>query len=163
MGRMTDEDIGALLRELPRRRSGRARTSSDFTERVLERVEQTTAGERRRGRFPGRGALALGLAAVLGAALFARDVLRERVERSETAERVRELRAEYRDLQAELEKLRALTQEIEPVLELGGTEQVDFVLDLRALPRERDASDRPASAPASHRGARDDARSPGAR
>lgn len=158
---MSDEDIGDLLREL-RHRQGRA-PSSDFTSRVLGKLDART-GRGRRARGP-RRALALGFAASLvGVALLAvfreGGRLLERVERSETAERVRELRAEYRDLQAELDKLKALTQEIQPVLDLGGTEQVDFVLDLRDLPRERDPGEPPAAAPASHSSPRDDSRRP---
>jgi hypothetical protein len=140
---MTDEDVSRLLREVAREETGT--TTPDFTGRVLARLD---APPRPRARARHRS-LALGLAAaLLGAALLSRGYFQERLQRSRTADRVRELRAEYRDLQAELDKLRALTREIEPVLELGGTERVDFVLDLRDLPRE--GGGEPAATPASH-------------
>ncbi|HEY7818006.1 MAG TPA: hypothetical protein VIG29_07305, partial [Vicinamibacteria bacterium] len=58
-----------------------------------------------------------------------------RYHRSRAAARVRELRDEYRELQRELQKLRVLSRELEPVLDLGGTEDVGFVFDLRELAR----------------------------
>jgi hypothetical protein len=73
--------------------------------------------------------------------------VRERYRQSKAAARVEELRGEYRELQAEIEKLRALSRELEPVLELGGTEDVGFVFDLRELARREDG---PAARPASH-------------
>lgn len=155
MGRMTDEDIGYLLREAPLR-DGEA-PSSDLTRRVLERLDRRLEDRRRR---PARlRAVGFGFAlALLGAALVTGNYIRERMERSKTEDRVRELRTEYRDLQREFDKLRALTREIQPVLDLGGTEQVDFVLDLRELARERGSGERPDAAPASHSTSRDDAR-----
>ncbi len=153
MGRMTDEDIGHLLRELPR---DAGTPSSDFNARVLEKLDGRLRARRQPRR---RRVFALGfVAAMVGAVLLTGGYLRERFERSKTAERVRELRSEYRDLQAELEKLRALTQEVQPVLELGGTDQVDFVLDLRELPRTRDSGERPPATPASQSSYRDDSR-----
>jgi hypothetical protein len=124
MGRMNDEDVSRLLRELPREEP-----SFDFTARVLARVDRPRTGRRNRA-----SALAWVGAALLGVAL-SQGYLRERYERSKAAARVRELRDEYRELQAELEKLRVLTRELEPVLDLGGTEDVDFVFDLRELAR----------------------------
>ncbi len=46
------------------------------------------------------------------------------------------MRDEYRALEVELEELRSLAFEAQPVLELGGTERVDFVFDLRRLAQE---------------------------
>jgi hypothetical protein len=122
MGRMNDEDVSRLLRELPREEP-----SFDFTARVLARVDRPRTGRRNRA-----SALAWVGAALLGVAL-SQGYLRERYERSKAAARVRELRDEYRELQAELEKLRILTRELDPVLDLGGTGDVDFVFDLREL------------------------------
>ncbi len=126
MGRMNDEDVSRMLRDLPREEP-----SADFTDRVLAKVDARTRVPRRRGAL----SLAFVGAALLGIFL-AQGYVRERYRQSKTAARVRELRDEYRELQAELEKLRALTQELEPVLDLGGTEDVEFVFDLRELARE---------------------------
>ncbi len=125
MGRMNDEDVSRLLRELPREEP-----SFDFTRRVLAKVDaRSRSGRRSRGTV-----IAWAGAALLGAFL-SQGYLRERYERSRAAARVRELRDEYRELQTELEKLRTLTRELEPVLELGGTDDVEFVFDLRELAR----------------------------
>lgn len=125
MGRMNDEDLSRLLRELPREEP-----SFDFTKRVLAKVDaRARSGRRSRGTV-----IAWAGAALLGAFL-SQGYLRERYERSRAAARVRELRDEYRELQTELEKLRTLTRELEPVLELGGTDDVEFVFDLRELAR----------------------------
>jgi hypothetical protein len=86
-------------------------------------------------------------AALLGV-LLSQGYLRERYQRSRAAARVRELRDEYRELQTELEKLRTLTRELEPVLPLGGTDEVEFVFDLRELARRE--GDRPRAEPALH-------------
>ncbi|MGH9321470.1 MAG: hypothetical protein ACRD3V_16490 [Vicinamibacteria bacterium] len=131
MGRLSDEDLGRLLRELPA-----APSSTDFTERVLEKLDSRSRSGGVSGGMKNRtAALATAAALVLGI-VISQGYLRERYEKSQTAERVRELRGEYRELQAELEKLRALTRELEPVLDLGGTEDVGFVFDLRGLARE---------------------------
>jgi hypothetical protein len=126
---MNDEDLSRLLRELPREDP-----SFDFTHRVLARVESVSA------RKPRRRVVTLAMvgASLLGA-LLAQGYVRERYQRSQAAARVRELRDEYRELQTELEKIRSLTRELEPVLDLGGTQDVEFVFDLRHLdkPRER--------------------------
>jgi hypothetical protein len=134
---MNDEDLGRLLRELPR-----AEPSFDFTARVLSRLESSPRGSRR--KIPAL----VWMAAVLVGLFVSQGYLRERFERSRAAARVRELRDEYRELQTELEKLRVLTRELEPVLDLGGTEEVEFVFDLRELARED--SNRPRAEPASH-------------
>lgn len=148
MGRMNDEDLGRLLQGLPR-----AEPSFDFTARVLSRLESRS----RRGRRRGSSAI-LWVGAALFGIFLSQAYLRERYERSRAAARVRELRDEYRELQTELEKLRVLTRELEPVLNLGGTEDVEFVFDLRELAREK--SDRPRAEPASHAPSENEERRP---
>ncbi len=138
MGRMNDEDLGRLLRELPR-----AEPSFDFTARVLSRLPSRPPAARRRSP-----STLVWVGAALLAIVVSHGYLRERYERSRAAARVRELRDEYRELQTELEKLKALTREFEPVLDLGGTEDVEFVFDLRELARED--SSRTRAEPASH-------------
>jgi hypothetical protein len=123
---MNDEDVSRMLQELPREEP-----SLDFTARVLAKVDARSHVPRRGGALK----LAWLGAALLGVFL-AQGYLRERYRQSAAAARVRELRDEYRELQSELEKLRSLTQELEPVLDLGGTEDVEFVFDLRELARE---------------------------
>jgi hypothetical protein len=135
---MNDEDLGRLLRELPR-----AEPSFDFTARVLSKAESRSRGSRRN-----RGSALVWVGAALLGVVVSHGYLRERYERSRAAVRVRELRDEYRELQTELEKLRTLTRELEPVLDLGGTEDVEFVFDLRELAREEAKELR--SKPASH-------------
>ena len=124
MTAMNDGDVGNLLKKLPRHE-----VSPEFTERVMERLDEP-ALVRRGGVFV--GACALLLAVWLGAVVF-----EERNERRETAERLEMMRDEYRALEVELEELRSLASEAQRVLDLGGTEQVDFVFDLRRLAEER--------------------------
>jgi hypothetical protein len=145
---MNDEDLGRLLRDLPP-----AEPSFDFTARVLSKLQARSEGGRR------NGATALVFVGAALLVLFAsQGYVREWYERSRTATRVRELRDEYRELQTELEKLRVLTRELEPVLNLGGTEDVEFVFDLRELARED--SNRPRAEPASHAPSRVEERRP---
>jgi hypothetical protein len=54
-------------------------------------------------------------------------------ERSEAAQRIEALRDEYEALERELEELRSHAAASQPVLDLGGTEDVDILLDLRAM------------------------------
>lgn len=135
---MNDEDLSRLLRELPLEEP-----SFDFTRRVLAKVDARSLRFRR-----SRGAVLAWAAAALLGMLLSQGYLRERYERSKAAARVRELRDEYRDLQMELEKIRTLTRELEPVLDLGGTDDVEFVFDLRELARRE--AEGPRAEPASH-------------
>lgn len=140
-GRMKDEDVSRLLRELPREEP-----SFDFTVRVLKALDSHPRGR----RHPRAYFIAWVGAALLGVFL-SQGYFRERYQRSKAAARVRELRDEYRELQTELQKLRSLTRELEPVLDLGGTDDVEFVFDLRELARREAAqSESLRAAPASH-------------
>ena len=129
---MKDEDIGNLLRKLPKQKA-----SSRFTERVMESLPETPPS------VPGwrRPAFAIAAAAVLTIAVSsAWDHWRERQERVEAAQRVEALRAEYESVQRELEELKFLAAESQPLLRLGGSGRVDFLMDLRALSREAEPS-----------------------
>jgi hypothetical protein len=140
---MSDEDIGRLIRELPR-----ATASTGFSQRVLQKLDDASGRRRARRRH---FVLAITAAAVL-AGLVSQDHLRRRLERSRALERVQALRDEYQELQREVEKLRALAREADPVLELGGTERVDFVFDLRELADEPDTeAERPRTESVSQR------------
>ncbi len=125
---MKDEDIGNLLRKLPKQKA-----SSGFTSRLMEKLPGKPAFV----HHWRRPAFAVAAAAVLIlAASLAWDYWREAQGRAEAAQRVETLRNEYESLQKELEELKALAAESQPVLRLGGTQQVDFLMDLRALSRE---------------------------
>ena len=126
MTAMNDDDLGTLLQKLPRHEA-----SPEFTDRVLERLDEPAPVNRR------AWVIAAAAAAVLVSAVVAALAVREANERRETAERLEMMRNEYRALELELEELRALTSDVQPVIELGGTEQVDFVFDLRRLAEER--------------------------
>lgn len=116
--RLTDDDVAGLIKDLPR-----TEASHDFTSRVLEKLDRA---RRRRSRRRAVVTVSL-LLALAGLGSWAAD----RYEESRAAARLSALRAEYRELESELRKLRTLAAEIEPVLELGGTDEVDFVFDLR--------------------------------
>jgi hypothetical protein len=142
MSRITDEDIGRMLRALPGERA-----SAEFTSKVLSKLDarRSSLAARRRRRAVLATAAALALATVLS-----QGYLREQYDKSRAAARIEALREEYRELQVELDKLKALTHELEPVLELGGTEDVDFVLDLGELARRSPGeADPPKAEPAS--------------
>ncbi len=127
---MEDRRLETTLRELPRARAG-----DDFTARVLARLD---APARRRPMPLARLAMAgLAAAAALALALSAGPLRpgdgggRERRLRADEARRLlEELRREHRALASELETLAAE----EPVLYLGGDEEVDLVVDLSRVP-----------------------------
>ncbi len=126
MAAMNDEDLTKLLAKMPRRTASPA-----FADRVVGRLDE---GARRQPRS--RLWAAAAVCAVVIGLWVGPAVLRERAERRDDAERLEKMREEYRALQLELAELRALASEAEPVLELGGTEQVDFVIDLTQLGRK---------------------------
>ena len=126
MTAMNDDALGRLLKKLPRHEA-----STEFTDRLMERLDEPSAA-----RAPQVWALA-GACLVVFLAWFLGATLGQHHQRREAAERVEMMRDEYRALELELEELRSLTFEARPVLDLGGTEQVDFVFDLRRLAEER--------------------------
>ncbi len=129
---MKDEDIGNLLRKLPKHKA-----SPKFRERVMEELPEKPAP------VPHwrRPVIAVAAAAMLIlVASSAWDYWREAQERAEAAQRVEALRNEYESLQRELGALRAIATESQPVLSLGGSGEVDFLMDLRALSREAEES-----------------------
>ncbi len=133
---MKDEDVGNLLRELPKQKA-----SSGFTSRLMKKLPETLPEKPPSVHQWRRPAFAVAAAAVLIlAASSAWDYWREAQGRAEAAQRVETLRNEYESLQKELEELKALAAESQPVLSLGGTQQVDFLMDLRALSREAEES-----------------------
>jgi len=126
MTAMHDDELRRLLKKLPRREA-----SPEFTHRLMERLDKPRAP-----RLPQAWVLA-GACAVIFLAWFVGATLEQRLERRETAKRLKTMRNEYQALEVELQELRSLASAARPVLDLGGTEQVDFVFDLRRLADER--------------------------
>jgi type II secretory pathway component PulM len=124
---MKDEDIERLLRALPRQKA-----SAEFTPRLLKTLDRPPshlkAWLRARSMLAGAGALLL-----LGAISSGAWHWYERRERVESARRIETLRNEYEVLEKDLEELRSLAAASQPVVEVGGTEDVDIFLDLRTL------------------------------
>jgi hypothetical protein len=116
---MNEEHIRNLLSSLPREQA-----SDDFTDRVmncLENVKQPIYLEHR-----------FALAAVVLLIVVAGYGLRQwqsSVEERETEARIQSIKTQVQQLQNDIRLLRSLA----PVLYLGGTENVDFVLDMRQL------------------------------
>lgn len=130
---MRDEDIGKLLRSLPRQQA-----STGFTEKLMEKLPGRPAPP----AIWSRPAFAMAaLAGLLVAISFGLGYWREMQERAESARRIEALRNEYRAVEKELEELRALAVESQPVLHLSGNDELDFVMDLRELAREAEQSE----------------------
>ena len=117
-----DALLDAGLGALPREHAG-----DDFTERVLEEVRL------REGRSQWRPlAAALALLAV-GMGTYSWN---EQRERQEAIERIASLRAEYEVLQNELAGLQN-AKRARGVVHLGGSDDVELVLDLGRLVRQK--------------------------
>lgn len=132
---MDDRPLGELLRDsLPS-----AEPADDFTERVIGRISRPSHATGL--RWP--------LAAVLALLLLAAGwVGLERHEERQVRERreaVVELQRESEALAAELDTLRQRVREDRAVVYLGGSEEVDVVLDLASLPMTSGAKPRPIS------------------
>ena len=131
---MEDHRIGELLRELPREH---ARTG--FTARVLHKLDAPETG---RPVVRWRPAAALTAALLVAVALSAGLLQARRAELVRTAEArqlLEEIRAEHGRLAREVEEISE-----PPVIYLGGTEDVDFVVDLSRIP-ETDGGIQPAA------------------
>jgi len=129
-----DHRIGELLRELPRER---ARTG--FTARVVRNLDAPEAG---RPVLRWRPVAALTAALLVAVALSAGLLQARKAESVRTAEArqlLEEIRAEHGRLAREVEEMSE-----PPVIYLGGTEDVDFVVDLSQVP-ETEGGDRPAA------------------
>lgn len=128
---MKDEEVAELLRGLPA-----ARPSPSFTRAVLERLE-------RRPPSPwwqvpafvtvAAAALLLVLAGLLVLRAPERDAARSAGELTTSRERVDRLRAEYEQLERQLEELRLLSAESQPVIGVAGDDGVEYLFDLREL------------------------------
>lgn len=127
-----DPRLRAALRALPA-----ATARPGFAARVLRRIDEietvsrvaAPAGTHRRALRPAwASALAAALLLVAGAGgvVVTRHVARE--------QRRADLRRESEELRRELSALREEAHRAQPALYLGGSEQVDVVLDLDAMP-----------------------------
>jgi len=131
---MNDEQLNELLRSLPRRDS-----SAGFTTRVLSRLDE----ERREpARFP--WAMAAALAAFVTVAGLSGQYF---VEKQQSVERVEAFRVERQRITEELDELKRMAEQREPVIYLGGNEEAEYVIDLRSVEFD---SIRPASYSSPH-------------
>lgn len=122
----TPDPLDELLQALPR-----VRASDGFTGRVL-------AGLERRPRRATRAG-AVGWAAAATLLLVALIVGGLRVEHQQTiderAGRAAQLRSEHESLRRDLARLKSQAEQERPVVYLGGTDQIDLVLDLTSVER----------------------------
>jgi hypothetical protein len=117
--KMRDEDLGRLLRELPRETA-----REGFTERVISRG--SGEGGRTARVHPWRYAAA----AVLALLMLSAAGLRLGIERRSETARTESLRAQHQELKLELGLLRA-SAGFDPVIDLGRNDGVHYILDLR--------------------------------
>jgi hypothetical protein len=129
---VTDFDFD---RELARAlRDSRDGASAGFTRRVLSDLER---GSRRRGRAVAPLLAAAALLLVLAALPSLRRASLPGPESVQPqSERRAELLREYRALQRELEEIRSIVEQQQPVLYLGGDEDFDILYDLAAYPAD---------------------------
>ncbi len=127
MNPLRDEELGRLLKDMSRQDA-----SADFTDKVLSKL----ATEPPRTAWGGRTTWAVAAAIAVGIGV-GQMVRSERRGQVRAAENLEQMQNEYRELRSELDRLRRLTSDVEPVLELGGTERMDFIFDLRVLADER--------------------------
>ena len=125
MNPLRDEELSRLLKDMSRQDA-----SADFTDKVLSRL----ATEPPRTSWGARTTWAVAAAIAVGIWVGVRSERRGQVR---AAENLEQMQNEYRELRSELDRLRRLTSDVEPVLELGGTERMDFIFDLRVLADER--------------------------
>ena len=117
-----EQNTGKLLRSLPR-----TSASPDFNIALLERLAIQEAPRRN------SGLVAACLAGLLITALAGGQYLQTR--RAEA--RLEALKTEQQRIATELEQLKQLTAAYEPVLFVGGTEEIELYVDLRESERSR--------------------------
>lgn len=112
-----EQNPGKLLRSLPRNSA-----SPDFNMALLERLAAEPAPRRR-----SPGLMAASVAALLITALAGGQYFQMRRDEA----RLESLKAEQQRIALELEELKKITSAYEPVLYVGGTEEIDLYVDLR--------------------------------
>ena len=126
---MNDNRLSQMLQSLPREKAG-----ADFTARVRRRLETRTASLFPPARWPVLAAAAAAVVLALG--LGWREWRQDQAQQA-TVARLEPLLEETQALEEELLTLRRLTAAARPVVYLGGTEEVDLVLDLARLHQRR--------------------------
>jgi hypothetical protein len=127
-----DLRLNELLRALPRERA-----DIEFKARVLARLAQDATTLKPRASFwqslwERPGLVALAACALLALAFGWREI-RLHEERRETLEQIATLRIEYDNLAQRLEAVKREKARIEPVIHLGGSEELELVLDLGSV------------------------------
>ena len=130
---MNEDRIRRLLQDLPREEA-----SPGFTRRVLLRIDRSP----RITLLPRLGWTAAALAVTVLLGVGALELERQH-ERRDANEQLAALRAEQRALADELARLKRQSDELQPVVYLGGDDRADFVLDVGRLGRAGDAPARP--------------------
>lgn len=133
---MKDEELSTLLRRLPR-----AVPSPTFTTVVLQRLERhATAPWWRQPALLAIAAagLLLVLAGVFVVVAPERRASGSPADVAASRERVDRLRTEYEQLEQELQELRLLAAESQPVVGVEGEDGVDYLFDLRELASSAD-------------------------
>lgn len=122
----TPDPLDELLQDLPR-----VQVSDEFTGRVLAGLE----GRPKRATGPGAVGWAVAAALLLIALLVGGRQIEQQHAAGERANRAAELRSEHQRLRQDVARLRSLAEEERPVIYLGGTDQIDLVLDLASVER----------------------------
>ncbi len=122
----TPDPLDELLQDLPR-----VQVSDEFTGRVLAGL----AGRPKRATGPGAVGWAVAAALLLIALLVGGRQIEQQHAAGERANRAAELRSEHQRLRQDVARLRSLAEEERPVIYLGGTDQIDLVLDLASVER----------------------------
>ncbi len=128
---MNDQQLSEILRSLPKERA-----DEDFTAKLLTRLEASppaTSSTVTRYRFAVAACLCLIL---LGGGLVGAWHWQRLDTKRQTLAELDALRSEQRTLERELAELVALTRS-EPIVYLGGSEEVDLVIDLANLARRQ--------------------------
>ncbi len=120
---MSEENLGNLLRSLPREKA-----SEGFTDSVMSRLEEGRKSLVFQPRFALAASILLIVAVWIGA-----DRWLAMQQEEQTNDRIHTLKTEIEKIQGDIRLLRDLA----PVLYLGGNEDVDFVLDLGKAAREK--------------------------
>lgn len=122
----TPDPLDELLQDLPR-----IQVSDGFTGRVLAGL----AGRPRRATKSGAVGWAVVAALLLVGLLIGGRQIEQQHAAGARATRAAELLSEHESLQQDLARLRSLAEEERPVMYLGGTDQIDLVLDLTSVER----------------------------
>jgi hypothetical protein len=128
---MEDQRMTDLLRALPGERA-----SEDFNERLLARLDTPLPARSGGARWIGLAG-ATGVALLLLVPLSGKLLPSRRVEPGEARLLLNQIQTEHRQLERELQALRRLQSEqpepVQPVLYLGGDDNVDYVVDLEQV------------------------------